>query len=369
MSTLTEILSGEITTASELVYLLSLADPGDIELLREKAYEVMAENVGEKVYLRGLVEYSNICACDCLYCGIRRSNRKVKRYVLDKNEIIDAAKWAAEQGFGSIVIQGGERSDARAVEFVADVVCDIKKVTKSDELPEGLGITLSIGELEKSQYEELYSAGAHRYLLRIETTNRELFHKIHPWGQDFDKRLKCLELLRETGYQVGTGIMIGLPWQGYEDLANDLMFFRDFNIDMIGMGPYLPHEDTPLSIFKEAWNDQRDRIYRDSLKMIAVTRIFLKDVNMASTTALQTIDKDGRKNGLLYGANIIMPQMTPIRVRGDYLLYNNKPCLDHEAVENKKAIEKEILSAGRQPGYNQWGDSRHFKLRAGHNAL
>ncbi|MFW6276167.1 MAG: radical SAM protein, partial [Bacteroidota bacterium] len=231
MSTLTEILSGEITTASELVYLLSLADPGDIELLREKAYEVMAENVGEKVYLRGLVEYSNICACDCLYCGIRRSNRKVKRYVLDKNEIIDAAKWAAEQGFGSIVIQGGERSDARAVEFVADVVCDIKKVTKSDELPEGLGITLSIGELEKSQYEELYSAGAHRYLLRIETTNRELFHKIHPWGQDFDKRLKCLELLRETGYQVGTGIMIGLPWQGYEDLANDLMFFRDFNID------------------------------------------------------------------------------------------------------------------------------------------
>jgi biotin synthase len=202
---------------------------------------------GRKVFFRGIIEFSNVCTCDCYYCGLRRSNRGVGRYQLAKGEILRQARWFADRGFGSVVLQSGQRRDPRFVGFLTDVVRSVKRETRSAMLPEGLGITLSVGEQSPDDYGRFFDAGAHRYLLNIETSSPRLFRRWHPENQAYDSRRRCLEYLRSIGFQVGTGVMIGAPWQTAADLAADVAFFKDMDVDMIGMVPYIPHPAAPLA--------------------------------------------------------------------------------------------------------------------------
>lgn len=360
---ISDIFLKEEITKDDLIELLSINEKSDLDLLKSTAYEIMKTYVGEQVYLRGLIEFSNYCVNDCFYCGIRKSNHELPRFILSKNEILDSAIWCAEKGYGSVVLQSGERHDDAFVNFIEECIRDIKKATISSTLPNGLGITLCVGELSYEQYKKLYDAGAHRYLLRIETTNKELFKKIHPEKQSFEKRVECLHMLKELGYYVGTGVMIGLPEQTMEDLANDLIFFKELDVDMIGMGPYLMHLSTPMKEHKDYFFDNQKSIYKLALKMIAVARIYLKDVNIASTTALQAMYPWGREEGLLFGANIIMPNLTPLDARKNYQLYNGKPCLDEFQGDCFKCITSRIESTGRKVALNQWGDSLHYLSR------
>jgi iron-only hydrogenase maturation rSAM protein HydE len=344
----------------DLVKLLSASTPEQIEAVRAEAERVLLANCGDGVFLRGLVEASNACACDCLYCGIRKSNRDVNRYTLSLEDILACARQCADYGYGSMVIQSGERADKKFVDLVAEAVARIKAETQTDKQPDGLGITLCIGQQSYETYKRLYDAGAHRYLLRIESTNPKLFAKIHPADQTFESRVECLRMLRDIGYQVGTGVMIGLPGQTIEDLADDILFFSTMDIDMIGMGPFIPHPDTPL--WGQPVADVPARVQL-ALLMIAATRLKLRDVNIASTTALQALDPVGREKGLKFGANVIMPQMSPTDVRADYQLYPGKPCLDENAKECQSCLNMRIEFAGRKIGLYAWGDSQHAVKR------
>lgn len=361
--TLLKLLSKDYFSRQDIVELLQLDNKDDIDTLRQKAYDVMARHSGDKVYLRGLIEFSNICINDCLYCGIRKSNKSIDRYVLEKSEILDAAVWCAEQGYGSLVLQSGERNDKQFIDFIVDLVSAIKAATKTTELPNGLGITLCVGEQAKDTYRRFYQAGAHRYLLRIETSNSQLYRQLHPSEQSFEKRVQALIDLKETGFQVGTGVMIGIPNQTIEDLADDILFFRDMDIDMLGMGPFIVHHQTPMNYLADIYTQRKEEIYKLALKMIAVSRIVLKDVNIAATTALQAMYPMGREAGLMYGANVIMPMLTPVEHREKYTLYDGKPCLDEFSSDCFECIQKRIETTGRTVALNLWGDSKHFKAK------
>ncbi len=354
------ILEKSILTKEDIVSLLSVDEKSELEQIRKKAYQVMKDNIGENVYLRGLVEFSNYCVNDCYYCGIRKSNHNVERYTLEKDEIVEAAVWCSEQGYGSFVLQSGERSDEKFIDYVEDLVKTIKNKTISEKQPEGLGITLCVGEQTEDTYQRFFDAGSHRYLLRIETSTPKLYSQLHPAEQSFEKRIECLRLLKKIGFQVGTGVMIGFPGQTLKQLANDILFFRDMDIDMIGMGPFIVHNQTQYANLSEEYASRKEEIYRLALKMIGVTRIVLKDVNIASTTALQAMYPMGREQGLLFGANIIMPMLTPTRVRQQYQLYEGKPCLDEFSSDCFECIQHRIESTGRKVALNEWGDSRHF---------
>ncbi len=356
MSIITAILQKEEFTREDIINLLSIEEPQLIEELRSKAESVLIRYRGLSVYFRGLVEFSNICDSDCYYCGIRKSNNTVKRYLISKEEIIECALWCAQQGYGSVVLQSGERQDKQFTDFVTDVVSNIKKLTRSGRLPQGLGITLCVGEQSREVYQNFFNAGAHRYLLRIEASDKELFSRIHPPAQSYYSRRNSLQILKEIGYLVGTGVMIGLPGQSVEHLADDIIFFRDTGVDMIGMGPFIVHEQTP---FFEHKNDIRlESNYLNSLKMIAVTRLVLKNVNIAATTALQAIKSDGRELGLKFGANVVMPQITPEVFRKQYLLYEGKPCVDENASLCKDCLTRRIQSVSRSVAVDTWGDRR-----------
>ncbi len=328
----------------------------ELNQLYHQAYETKLKYVGNKVYLRGLIEFSNICSKDCFYCGIRKSNKKITRYQMSESEIIQAAEWAYKQGYGSVVLQSGERSDPEFVSFVTRVLSELKKITKGE-----LGITLSLGEQDKHTYEQWFAAGAHRYLLRIETTNDKLYKSLHPVDHDYTRRLHCLQDLQDIGYQVGTGVMIGLPGQTEEDLVNDILFIKEKDIDMIGMGPYILHQDTPLK--QRAQDYSTDRQLSLTLIMIALTRLYCKDVNIASTTALQTLHPQGRELGLQAGANILMPNIGLTKYRNLYTLYDNKPCREDTAEICKVCFENRIESINEKIGYHEWGDSPHFERR------
>lgn len=358
-----EILNKKLLTHNDLVELLKIQDKEDLEKLRIRAYQVMQENVGELVYVRGLIEFSNYCVNDCYYCGIRKSNSKVKRYTLQKEEIIESALWAAQSGYGSIVLQSGERRDENFVNFVVDLIYEIKEKTKSEKLPDGVGITVCIGELSYNQYQQIFKAGGHRYLLRIETTNPELFRKIHPENQRIETRMECLEMLNDIGFHIGTGVMIGLPGQTYEDLAGDIEFFKKYDCDMIGMGPYIIHLDTPMAKWQNYYFENQEDIYLLSLKMIAITRLFLKDVNIAATTALQAMYPWGREQGLIYGANVIMPSVTPRKYRKEYVLYNGRPCIEEFAGDCLQCVKTRVESTHRSIGFNAWGDAKHYQKK------
>ena len=344
----------------DIIAILGATSDDEIEAVRVAAEKVLLKNCGNKVYFRGLVEFSNICRCDCYYCGIRKSNRNAKRYEVDIEEILDVAIRCVHQGYGSIMIQAGERHSKGFIDRITEALKRIKHETASEKLPQGLGITLGIGEQTPEVYRRFFEAGAHRYLLRIETTNPDLFAKLHPPEQTPETRIACLQTLREIGYQVGTGVMIGLPGQTLEDLANDILFFKHKDIDMIGMGPFIPNEETPIG--QEPCPNENERV-RLALLMIAATRLVLRDVNIASTTALQTLDPAGRGKGLSFGSNVMMPLMTPQSVREDYLLYPGKPGLQQDSLELHADLEARIKSIGREIDRDKWGDSPHFKKK------
>lgn len=342
----------------EIATLLAPGNQEERVQLYKKAYEVKKAQVGTCVYLRGLIEFSNYCTCDCLYCGIRKSNTKVTRFILSKEEILSAAKLAWDFGYGSVVLQSGERCDKVNCNFVADIVKTIKT-----EFP-SLGITLSCGQESFETYKKWKDAGADRYLLRIESTNLDIFNAIHTKETNFFERKKCLEDLYSLGYQLGSGVMIGLPGQSTLDLAKDIDFFRSMDLDMIGMGPYIPHPDTPMGKANPESHEETQRRFLQALDMIAVTRIVLKDVNIASTTALQAIDpENGRERGLLAGANVIMPNIGGLEHRKDYLLYSGKPGTDENAQTSREKLAKSIAAIGESCAFNIQGTPVHFEKR------
>lgn len=356
--TVNQLLEQKDFTVDDLVRLLE-ADENDRKLIFEKASLVKKAMVGNKVYFRGLIEYSNRCSKNCYYCGVRNGNANFVRYQLEDNEVVEAARFAFENRFASIVIQAGERTNKSYVAKIESLLHRIKELSNGK-----LGITLSLGEQTEETYNRWFNAGAHRYLLRIETSDRDLYYKIHPQNarHSYEARLEALRVLKKIGYQVGTGVMIGLPFQTTHHLANDLLFFKELDIDMAGMGPYIEHENTPLYAHRELLIPKKDRFYL-SLKMVALLRILMRDINIAATTAMQTLDPQGREKAMKVGANVIMPNLTPLKYRENYLLYQNKPCIDEEADECQKCLEARIHIAGAEIGWDEWGDSAHFAQR------
>lgn len=337
--------------------------PPNAECERElfaAAYKLKRQICGDLVNLRGLIELSNICTRDCLYCGIRKSNSKVNRYTMGIDEVLEAAELAGKFGYGSIVIQSGERSDRSFTDFIETILREISRLSYAP------GITLSCGEQSFETYCRWRDAGAKRYLLRIESSDPALFAAIHPAGTSYRARRMALHRLRRAGYQLGTGVMIGLPGQTVEQLAKDIKFFRDMDVDMIGMGPFLPQDDTPLGKqFPDTPGAPEERL-KLSLRMIAVARLVLRDVNIASTTALQAIDPaQGREKGLLAGANVIMPNVGSTSHRRDYQLYNGKPALDENAGSVRQALIASLAAIGERPRLDGHGDPLHFFRRNG----
>ncbi|MCX7954296.1 MAG: [FeFe] hydrogenase H-cluster radical SAM maturase HydE [Bacteroidales bacterium] len=350
-----KLIKNEILPVNEIVLLLQSKD-FDQQYLFKKANEIKLKYVGNKVYFRGLIEYSNICRKNCYYCGIRRGNKKVQRYTMSNEEVINAALFAYNKQYGSIVIQAGENNSDFFVNNITYLIGEIRRKTNSK-----LAITLSLGEQSELIYEQWYKAGASRYLLRIEVSDKKLYKKLHPNNQthDFENRLLSLYALKKIGYQVGTGVMIGLPFQTLEHLANDLIFMKEFDIDMCGMGPYIEHSNTPL--FKKVNEIPSPQLrFNLSLKMIALLRIMMKDINIAATTALQALDKMGREKAIAVGANIIMPNITPVKYRDKYFLYENKPCYTEEPENCSLCIERKIRNVGCEIAYGELGDSKHY---------
>ncbi len=358
MTKIIEILTKKEFERQDLISLLK-ASRDEAKPIFERAYQVKKDCVGTKVYYRGLIEFSNICSKDCLYCGIRLSNKNTNRYEIDEANILGAAEFAYKHRYASVVLQSGERTDKVFIDKVDYLLKEIKKLSDGK-----LGITISLGEQTEKVYRRWFDSGAHRYLLRIESTNKELYEKIHPNNSkhSYEERLNCLHLLRKIGYQVGTGVMVGLPFQTYENLADDLIFFKTFDIDMCGMGPFIEHAETPLYQYKDQLASQKDRLF-DTFKMIAILRIMMPDINIAAATALQAIDPMGREKALKVGANIIMPNITPTLHRKNYQLYQNKPCIDEGADDCTSCLEARIVLAGDKVGYGEWGDSFHYQKR------
>ena len=359
-----DLAGSDMLTVEELRVLMGITDPEALDLIYRKAYEVKAKYVAKVAYYRGIIEFSNRCIKNCRYCGIRRENDRTERFDMSRDDILRMAQWAYDHEYGSLTLQSGERNDPAFVDYVVELIRDIKKIGDGS-----LGITMCVGEQTEETYRRMVEAGASRYLLRIESSNRELYEKIHPKDalHSFDTRVECLKALRRVGFQVGTGVMIGLPGQTEDDLVNDILFYRDMDIDMIGMGPYVVHHDTPLGQEALAMGlDSKEgklRRIQLGLKMIALTRLFLKDVNVAATTALQALDPLGREKGLAAGANILMPIITVPEHRAKYLLYDNKPCVDDNADKCKDCLTRRVMSIGDTVGWKQNGDSRHFGKR------
>ncbi len=358
MKSFSEIIQQTEFSPEDLVRMLE-ADGDDRTLLFVQAEKVKKQTIGNKVYFRGLIEFSNICAKDCLYCGIRRSNEKVVRYEATDAEILDACRFAWQNRFGSVVLQSGELSSPTFVRRVDSLLKQIKELSNGE-----LGVTLSCGEQSIETYRQWRESGAHRYLLRIESSNPELYQKIHPENDlhRFDRRLQALRDLKASDYQVGTGVMIGMPFQTIEDLANDLLFFKQLDVDMVGMGPYIEHEETPLYVYRHLLKSKQER-FDLALKMVASLRLLMPDINIAAATALQAIDPAGREKALKIGANVIMPNLTPCDYRKEYQLYEDKPCLDEDAELCRNCLEARIGLAGCEIGYNEWGDSKHYEHR------
>jgi biotin synthase len=353
-----DILNKEDFSKSDLLELLQ-CEGADKTLLYKKSLEVKEKYIGNKVWFRGLIEFSNICSKDCLYCGIRKGNKNLVRYNLSDDEIIDAARFAYINRYGSIALQSGELESPFVTDRIENLIHRIKELSDGE-----LGITLSVGEQQPEVYRKWFEAGAHRYLLRVESTNESLYKRIHPDNDQhsFRRRLDCLKYLQDIGYQTGTGVMVGLPFQTYEDLAGDLLFMKEFNIDMCGMGPYIEHAETPLIQYAGTLLPLKER-FDLTLKMIAIIRIMMKDINIVSATALQAIDPVGREKAVKIGANIIMPNITPGKYRDSYKLYDNKPCTDDSAEDCQSCLEARIGLADSEIIYGEWGDSAHYRNR------
>lgn len=315
-------------TKKEIVDILK--DDSQNEWLFSLADKVRRENVGDEVHLRGLIEFSNICHCFCKYCGLRCENKELDRYRILPDDIVKYAKKAVEMGYKTIVLQSGED-----VFYSKEILCDIIKRIKEFDV----ALTLSIGERSFEDYKAFRDCGADRYLIRIETTDKDLYKKMHP-NMDFDNRLRCLNDLKKLGYEVGTGCLVGLPEQTIESLADDILFFKEINADMVGIGPFIAHPHTPLK-------DMPNGDFTLALKVMALTRILLKNINIPATTAMETLNPNGRIIALQSGANVVMPNVTTTEYRAKYEIYPNKICINENPSQCFNCIGGKIRSIGR----------------------
>jgi biotin synthase len=314
----------------KIVQSLLERDKARLRALFADADRIRKKYVGDRVHLRGLIEFSNYCSQNCLYCGLRRSNRKIKRYRMPYAQIFDACKNAAQQGIKTIVLQSGEDRHYK-IRDLCLLIADIKKLN--------VAITLSIGELTYSQYKQLKAAGADRYLLRFETSDPKLYAALRP-GRTLAQRLRCIAWLDKLGYEVGSGTMVGLPGQAVGSIADDICLFKKLDLDMIGIGPFIPHPNTPLA---RSGGGSLELV----LKAVALTRIATKDTNIPATTAVGTIDVQGRQKALRCGANILMPNMTPVQYRKLYEIYPDKICISQDALKCKGCAGFIIRKLGR----------------------
>lgn len=316
----------------EYMELLRTMTDENVAYIREKARTVANQHFGNKVYTRGLIEFTNYCKNNCYYCGIRCGNRNVERYRLTKNQILSCCKSGYELGFRTFVLQGGEDLDYTEDEIV-EIIQSIR------EQYEDCAITLSIGERSYQTYHRFYNAGANRYLLRHETANVDHYSKLHPSNLTLENRKQCLYDLKSIGYQVGTGIMVGSPYQTVEHIAEDLIFINDLSPQMIGIGPFLPHHDTPFA-------NEAQGSYEQTLYLISILRLMIPNALIPATTALGTIHPLGREEGILSGANVVMPNLSPIDVRKKYELYDNKICTGEEAAECRVCLHSRMKKIG-----------------------
>ncbi len=307
-----------------------LKDDSNNDWLFSLADKTREEYVGDEVHLRGLIEFSNICKRQCKYCGLRCEDKFIDRYRISKENIISYAEHAVNMGYKTIVLQSGE-DEYYNTDLMCEIIEGIKKL--------GVALTLSIGEKTYEEYKAFKEAGADRYLIRIETTDKTLYNQMHP-NMDFDNRVRCLENLGRLGYEVGTGCLVGLPNQTIESLADDILFFKEINADMVGIGPFIPHLHTPLK-------DSVTGSFTLALKVMALTRILLKDINIPATTAMETLNPNGRIIALQSGANVVMPNVTTTEYRAKYEIYPNKICINENPDKCKGCISAKIQSIGR----------------------
>ena len=326
---------------NEIVRLL--ADEQNEPALLKRADRIRKKYVGDAIHLRGLIEFSNICRNNCLYCGIRRGNGKVARYRMKEDELIETARRAAALGFKTVVMQSGED-----MYYTQEKMCRIIEAIKKFDV----AVTLSLGERSYGDYKAFREAGADRYLMRIETTDKDLYHRIDP-GMSWQHRYECLLMIKELGYELGSGIMVGLPGQSLESIAADLMFLRRLGVDMAGIGPFIPHPETPLA-------GEPGGSLHLALRTMAIMRLLLPDINIPATTAMESLHPDGRMMALLGGANVVMPNVTEGEYRKLYELYPGKICVNDTPVHCRSCISRKILSIGRTigTGYGSHRDNR-----------
>ena len=300
--------------------------------VQEEAQKLCQEVFGKEIYIRGLLEISNICKNDCYYCGIRKSNRKAERYRLTEEEILEACRAGYALGFRTFVLQGGED-----MWYDDDCLCHLVSAIRKNH-PD-CAITLSVGERSRESYEKLFAAGANRYLLRHETATASHYAMLHPSDMDFANRMRCLQDLKEIGYQVGCGFMVGSPHQTLEHLVKDLRFLKEFQPHMVGIGPFLSQKDTPFAHYENGSGEL-------TLFLLAVIRLLLQKVLLPSTTALRTLLPPGKEWGIVCGANVIMPNLSPMEARKKYTLYDNKRIMGTEAAEQIEWLKKELADMG-----------------------
>ena len=319
-------------TLEEYELLISERTDEAADELRRLAVETRKKHYGNSVYIRGLIEISNICKNDCLYCGIRRSNKDCERYRLTKEQILSCCDEGYALGFRTFVMQGGE--DAY---FTDERLCDIVGAIKG-KYPD-CAVTLSMGERSRESYERLYAAGADRYLLRHETATTEHYEKLHPSEMRFEERMQCLRDLKDIGFQTGCGFMVGSPYQTYADIARDLKFIEEFKPQMCGIGPFIPHKATPFASFDAGTVEL-------TCYLLSIVRLICPTVLLPATTALGSIEEGGRERGILSGANVVMPNLSPVDNRRKYELYDNKLYSNAESAQAKVELEKRIKSIG-----------------------
>ena len=307
-----------------------LKDNSQNDWLFSLADKIRKENVGDEVHLRGLIEFSNICKRTCKYCGLRCENKEIDRYRIEPDDIIFYAQKAVDMGYKTIVLQSGEDEY-----YSREILCKIIKGIKTLDV----ALTLGIGERSFDDYKAFKDCGADRYLIRIETTDKELYKKMHP-HMSFENRVRCLKDLGKLGYEVGTGCLVGLPGQTIESLANDILFFKEINADMVGIGPFIAHPHTPL---KDCLNGD----FTLALKVMALTRILLKNINIPATTAMETLNQNGRIIALQSGANVVMPNVTTTEYRAKYEIYPNKICINENPSQCFNCVSGKIRSIGR----------------------
>ena len=326
---------------NEIVRLL--ADEQNEPALLKRADRIRKKYVGDAIHLRGLIEFSNICRNNCLYCGIRRGNGKVARYRMEEDELVETARRAAALGFKTVVMQSGED-----MYYTQEKMCRIIEAIKKFDV----AVTLSIGEWSYGDYKAFREAGADRYLMRIETTDKDLYHRLDP-GMSWQHRYECLLMIKELGYELGSGIMVGLPGQSLESIAADLMFLRRLGVDMAGIGPFIPHPETPLA-------GEPGGSLHLALRTMAIMRLLLPDINIPATTAMESLHPDGRMMALQGGANVVMPNVTEGEYRKLYELYPGKICVNDTPVHCRSCISRKILSIGRTigTGYGSHRDNR-----------